>query len=333
MADNQNASRDLVAIGCSAGGVETLPRLLSTLPPGIPAAFCITMHIAPTHDSQLVNILARSTPTPVQWAEQGDPIEHGRVYVAPPDVHFLINEGRVHLTRGARENHVRPSIDKLFRSAAASHGSRAVGVLMTGTLDDGVAGLRAIRDAGGFAIVQAPDDAPFPELPLRALQVLEPDRVLRAEAIAQELIESALLAVQPAVIPDDIGLEATLDRDAVASAVSMDRLGKQTTLACPACSGPMWEIGDAKLRRYRCYLGHVESARAMLTDGTTQMEAALWSAVRALADRATTLETLAADAYRLGQKLSGDAYSTRATEAREQAELARQFIFDVVRWR
>ena len=143
-------TRDVVVIGTSAGGVEALPRLLAQLPASLPASLFIVQHLSPTHNPYLVEILKRDSPLPVSWAEQGEPIERGHVYVAPPDVHLLFADDHLQLSRAVRENHARPSIDRLFRSAAAQLGGRVIGVLLTGMLYDGVAGLRAIREAAAW---------------------------------------------------------------------------------------------------------------------------------------------------------------------------------------
>ena len=182
------STRDIVVIGCSAGGVEALPHVLQQLPPDLRAAVFIVQHLAPQGDRYLVRILSRACRLRVAWAEQGARITYACVIVAPPDLHLMFSDEHLALTKAARENHARPSIDKLFRSAAAVHGSRVIGVLLTGMLDDGVAGLRAIREGGGFVIVQDPAGAAFPEMPARALLALEPDRTLALDAIGSAIV-------------------------------------------------------------------------------------------------------------------------------------------------
>ncbi|MGH2901206.1 MAG: chemotaxis protein CheB, partial [Solirubrobacteraceae bacterium] len=321
--------RDIVVIGCSAGGVEALPRVLQQLPEDLQAALFIVQHMAPTSDRYLVNILTRACRLPVAWAEQGARIQRGCVIVAPPDLHLMFTDDHISLTRGARENHARPSIDKLFRSAAAVHGSRAIGVLLTGMLDDGVAGLRAIRDAGGLVIIQDPAGAAFPELPMRALIALAPDRTLLLDEIGTSITKLVGEPVDTGTVPQNLALEAAIDHAGVSSPDQMTALGPQTSMTCPECHGPMWQIGDDQMRRYRCYLGHSAPARELLAARSAEVEAALWSAIRALNDRATTFETLAKDAVRTGNGHSAAVYETRGRQAREQAELARQFMLDV----
>lgn len=323
-------TRDLVVTGSSAGGVEALPRVLRDLPRDLAAAVLIVQHLSDASPRYLVDILARASRLPVEWAEQGTRIAHGRVYVAPPDLHLLIVDGHLRLAHSARENRARPSIDKLFRSAAAEFGGRVIGVLLTGMLDDGVAGLRAIRDAGGAVIVQDPADARFPELPSRALLALDPERVLPIDGIGSAI---AALVGQPAraatAAPRDLALEAAFDRAEAATPAQMDELGALTTLACPECHGPLWQLGDEALRRYRCYLGHVATGRDLVAMTGEQAESALWSAVRALDGQAAILEALAVDAQRIGGRGNTSAYGARAREVRAQADVARRFVLDL----
>jgi len=323
--------RDIVVIGCSAGGVEALPRIIQQFPPDFEAAILIAQHLAPTHTPYLVTILQRSSRLPLEWAEQGAPVKPGHIVVTPPDLHLVLSDGHIGLTRGARENYARPSINKLFRSAAAEYGNRVIGVLLTGMLEDGVAGLQAIRDAGGFVIVQDPRDAAYPELPSRALQALEPDRTLPIDAIGAAIIAASRDDVTVAPPPPHVAIEAELDRRFHAEPSDMKLLGPQTALSCPECRGPMWQLGDERLRRFRCYLGHVVTANEMLVASADDVESALWSAVRALNDHAMTLETLAADATRIGNGESAEAYSRRAQAARRQTEVAHQFVLDLAR--
>jgi two-component system chemotaxis response regulator CheB len=325
------AVRDIVVIGCSAGGVEALPRILQQLPGDVAAAIFIVQHLAPTGARYLAGILDRLSELPVAWAEQGDEVKPGRVLVAPPDVHLMLYDGHVHLNGGARENHSRPSIDKLFRSAAASYGSRVIGALLTGMLDDGVAGLCAIRDAGGTVIVQDPKTAAFPEMPSRALHAVRPDKVLPLDEIGTSIFELVGKRVGVAAIPAEVALEAEIDRETRVPPERLARLGAQATITCPECSGPTWQIGGTGSPRYRCYLGHVTSARDLLDTSTANIESALWSAVRALNDRATALDALAGDASRIGSGQSSEQYANLAREARQQATLARQFMLDLGR--
>lgn len=324
-------TRDLVVIGCSAGGVEALPNLLASLPKTLPAAVGVVQHMSANNTTHLVEILNRASPMPVQWAEQGTPVEHGHVYVAPLDVHMLFADRHIALVRGPRENYSRPSINKTFRSAAAHYTQRVIGVLMTGMLDDGVSGLRSIRESGGMTIVQDPADAMYPELPARALQSLRPHHLLPLSSIGPTIVNLVGKPVEDQQPSLQLATEAEMDRVGQVTPSTLERVADRTPIPCPDCKGPTWLIGEASNRRYRCYHGHVTTAQQLLARETAEIESALWSAVRALSDRALTLETLAADSDRMGRTRVADTYGQRAIQAREQAELVRKFVLDVLR--
>lgn len=322
-------NRDIIVIGCSAGGVEALPRLVQQLPADLAASVMIVQHMGPQRETYLVDILQRQSKLPVAWAEQGAKVVPGRILVCPPDVHLLFSDDHVMLARSARENHSRPSIDKLFRSAAATYAGRTIAVLLTGMLFDGIAGLAAVCTAGGFTIIQDPRDAQFPDLPTHALEVIVPDRTLPLDQIAAAVREAVTESAPAATVPAEVLIAAQIDATGCATPELMHRLGPQVAISCPDCHGPMWKVGDEKARRFRCYLGHVNAAQDLIHETTVELESALWSAVRALNDRAATLETLASDAKRVGNAQTAAAYAERGREARVHAEIARKFMLDL----
>lgn len=170
--------RDIVVIGASAGGVEAVAKLLHDLPANLAASVFVVLHISPSMTSHLAHIWGRTSSLPVLEARNSDTIQHGRVYVAPPDHHLLCNDGRVALSRGPTENLHRPSVDSLFRSAAYNFGPRVIGIILTGMLDDGTAGLWHIKRHDGLAVVQNPDDAEYRNMPLSAVRSVEIDYIL-----------------------------------------------------------------------------------------------------------------------------------------------------------
>lgn len=179
--------RDIIVIGASAGGVEAIPRLLSSLPAEIPAAFFVTLHIPATSESKMPELITRRGNLPAEHPSNGTPIRQGHVYVAPPDHHLVLNSDGIQLSRGPKENRHRPAIDVMFRSAARAYGERVAGVLLTGNLDDGVSGLCEIHRHHGITVVQDPQDAIFPGMPCNALHALRPDHCLRLEDIERLL--------------------------------------------------------------------------------------------------------------------------------------------------
>lgn len=326
-----HAHRDIVVIGASAGGIETLPQLLAQLPSQLDASLFIVQHRLADSSGYLVDILRKASSLPVRWAEQGDRVEPGQVYVAPADVHMTFTDHHVRLAAGPRVNHSRPSIDLLFRSAAASHGSRTIGVLLTGMLHDGIAGLDAIRRTGGYVMVQEPQDAVFPELPRNALATITPDRVVRIAELGSALVELTRMPVTLHEVPPELALEARLDVDPTHGEELLDRIGQLTTINCPDCGGSLWKVAGSIAPHLRCYVGHVVSARELLERKGNEVEAALWSAVRALRERANTFETLADDARQRGNSEQMVVeYARRAREQRAQAELAREFLLELV---
>jgi two-component system chemotaxis response regulator CheB len=202
---------DIIVVGASAGGVEALSRLVHDLPADLPAALFVVLHVPAHGTSLLPYILARNGPLPARHPDDGEPIVHGRIYVAPPDMHLLIRREQVRLARGPRENGHRPAVDPLFRTAARSYGPQVVGVVLSGTLDDGSAGLVAIRQRGGVAIVQDPDDALYPGMPRSALEAVRADHCLPVGQIGATLAELAHRAVEGVdPMPDDMEMESEI---------------------------------------------------------------------------------------------------------------------------
>lgn len=180
--------RDIVVVGASAGGVEALMPLLETLPPELPAALGIVLHRSPFYETQLPAVLGRHAGIKVAEPADGEPLQPGKAYVAPRDQHLVVEEGRLRLNRGPREHRTRPAIDPLFRSAATAYGPRVVGVLLSGMGADGVSGLIAIKKAGGISLVQTPQEARFPVMPLNAIARDDVDAILSVDDIAAALL-------------------------------------------------------------------------------------------------------------------------------------------------
>lgn len=326
------ATRDTIVIGASAGGVQALSKLVSNLPAGLPAAVFIVLHIRANAPSLLPGILARESHLQIDHAVDGEKIERGRVYVAPPDQHLLIERDHIRLVHGPKENLHRPSIDTLFRSAARWAGPRVIGVVLTGARDDGTAGMRAIKQRGGIAIVQDPLEAPFPSMPLSVMQDIRVDYSLPLNEIAPLLSQlSRETAEEEGGYPvsDQIEIEARIaqqDMESDELIASVERIGKVSKLTCPDCHGALWEIADRDMLRYRCHVGHAYSAES-LSEGQSQMlEVALWSAVRALEEQMMLARRIVERARKGNQMRAAAIFEKRAQEAEEHSSLLRQVL-------
>ena len=288
--------RDTIVIGASAGGIEALKRLLAVFPADLPAAVFVTVHIASNAVSHLDRILNHSTPLSVQFAEDGMQTRPGCVYLAPPDRHLALADGHVSLIQGPLENRARPAIDPLFRSAAVRRRSRVIGVVLTGRLDDGSAGLLAIKRCGGIALIQHPDDAVADSMPRNAANALGEllDGAYAIEELGRRIVHLAGARVSvPEAVPQELVVETELAEHLEAASERLNEIGKLVPLTCPACSGPLVKVDDPSIHRYRCFTGHAFSAQALLADQQARVERALWAAVRSLEERGNMLLTLA----------------------------------------
>jgi two-component system chemotaxis response regulator CheB len=323
----------VIVIGGSAGGVESLREVVGGLPATIPAAILVVIHFPADAPSVLPRILSRAGPLPAQHAVDGAPIEPGRIYVARPGFHLLVRRDRIRVARGPTENGHRPAIDPLFRSAAIAFGPRVIGVLVSGNQSDGTAGLAAIKQRGGIAVVQDPDDALFSGIPRSALDFVAVDHVApapRIGALLAELVreESAAPSPQEGVpVSDDMRFEAEvaefgLDDDRLAQMP-----GRLSPYGCPACGGTLWQIdGEDALLRFRCRVGHAYSAESLSAHQAEAMEGALWSALRALEESASLARQVADRMTRQGIDLSADRFRARAASAEEHADVLRRLL-------
>lgn len=291
------ASRDIVVVGASAGGIEALLSVVRGLPPDLKASLFIVVHVPPYSVSRLPEILSRTTSLPAGHASHGDVIRPGHIYVAPPDRHMMIQDGKVALSRGPRENHSRPAIDPLFRSAARAYGARTVGIILSGALYDGAAGLASVKARGGIAIVQDPEEASFPSMPRSALRLVEADYILPAERISEEV---EILARDDVDEPgEDIMMD---DEERIVQVIeqtfvkqSEDRRAEEPTMyTCPDCGGVLWQVETGPRGRFRCHVGHAYAPEVLLDQKSQELEAALWSCVRLLREKATLTRQTAA---------------------------------------
>lgn len=315
MSDNpasEAEGRAVVVIGASAGGVETLRRVVGGLPPDLSAAVCVVLHLAPGSPSALAGILNRVGPLPCRPAGDGDPLRVGEIVVAPPDRHLVVSDGLVELTVGPRENGHRPSVDVLFRSAATARGGRVVGVVLSGTRDDGTAGLAVIKANGGSAIVQDPEEALYPGMPASAIAHVAVDAIARADEIPSVIVR---------LVSEDRQARAHEGHNP-----GPHVRGEPVISICPECGGVLSEHRDAGLTQWRCRVGHRYSPESLADAQAEGVEATLWAAVRALEDRHALLERMAAQLEERDLRRSARSFERRAQEAGEQAQAVRQAV-------
>lgn len=292
--------QDIFVIGASAGGVETLQHLTQRLPGDFPGSLFVVLHLSPRTKSCLPEVLGRASSLPVKHPDDGETIEPGSIYVAPPDRHLLVERDHVHLSAGPKEQHHRPCINVLFRSAALAYGERVAGVILTGELDDGTAGLWEVKRRGGVAIVQNPEEAAFPSMPLSALREAEADYVVGIAGMGELFARLA----------SDVGEHKRTD---VEGAKVEPQL---TDLTCPDCRGTIWEVLRGKGKEFRCRVGHTFSPKTMLSEHSATQEKALYGAVVALEEGAS-LATRLADEFEVPL---GDRLRAEARERQLQAE-------------
>jgi two-component system chemotaxis response regulator CheB len=321
----------IVVIGASAGGIEALNELVRGLTTDFAAPILLVLHIPADSPNLLPKILARAGTVKAKSADDGEIAQDGTLYVAPPDRHLLVEaDGTLRTPRGPRENRHRPSVDPLFRSAALAYGPHAVGVILSGTLDDGTAGLLAIQRRGGITIVQDPDDAAYPGMPMSALRHVPVDRVLPITAIAAEL--AASLSRPPRTGDGNGSEEKQMDLENKMSLMDSkamradDRPGKPSAFSCPDCGGVLWEIDDGNLTRFRCRVGHAYSPETMLAAQGDVLEEALWTAMKTLEESARLSKRLGDTERERGHDWMAERFRQKEIEARDRADVIRRFL-------
>jgi two-component system, chemotaxis family, protein-glutamate methylesterase/glutaminase len=318
--------RNIIAIGASAGGVAALQRLAADLPPMFPAAVLIVLHVG-ANRSLLPQLLTAAGPNSASHAQHGEKLRIGHLAVAPPDYHLLLNDGYLTLTRGPKENFARPAIDPLFRSAALTYGPRVIGVVLTGNLDDGTAGLQAIKECGGLTMVEDPSTAFAPSMPASALEYVEVDYRVPIESMGRKLAglvsQSSPEAKMP---PPALRHEHAPQAGTVNAMDDLKAIATPSPIVCPECGGGLWELSKVKPARFRCHTGHAYTLRSLEYAMNETTEDALWSAVRALQERAVVKRRTAEANRELHNAAEAYADEARAKLDETQAAELRNLI-------
>jgi two-component system, chemotaxis family, protein-glutamate methylesterase/glutaminase len=307
----------IVVVGASAGGLAALQQLVRELPHDLPAAVFVVLHTAPDYDSALPHILSQAGALPAAHAGGGEPLRAGTITVAPPDHHLLICADHVQLSHGPRENHARPAVDPSLRSAARAHGPAVAGVLLSGTLGDGTMGLMAVKARGGVTIVQDPREAAFASMPEHALRFVEVDHVLPVQEIARIITRYAWACVETKEVAHMEDAEDRVRRSIrknFSDQVEGRRVEQESIYTCPDCGGVLWQSEEQLVTGFRCYQGHSYAPERLLAKKSEALENALWSATRALVERATLNRQLA-------RQLRERGLEQRAVHLEERADL------------
>jgi len=303
---------NIIVIGTSAGGMDALTRLVAQLPKAFPAPIFVVQHMsADINGDALLHALNGAGNLRCEHAKDGGTFRAGHIYLAPGDHHLLVIKGKTLVTKGARENRSRPGIDPLFRSAAVAYRSRVIGVVLTGYLDDGTAGMIAIKRCGGTCVVQDPSDAAYPDMPQNVLNQLDADYVVPLVvmgALLRKLLERPARKDKP--VPEDISIEARIAERVLSDLPSVEAVGDQVPFNCPNCGGVLWEVAKGGVLRYRCHTGHAYTSSVLLTEQTAKIEETLWIALRMFEERRNLLTTMS---DRNGRGFS----STAAARAKE----------------
>lgn len=320
---------DIIVVGTSAGGMDALKRLVRGFPRDLPATIFVVQHLSPHMPSILPQTLARTGPLPAEHPSDQQTFERGHIYVAPPGAHLLLERDRMLLSAGPRENRHRPAIDPLFRSAAVAFGPQVIGVVLTGALNDGTAGLRAIKQRGGIAVVQDPHEAFNSSMPESALAAVQVDACLPLADISGYL---ARMAREPAPPEQDypvssaLQLEVDIDAQRPGADLARRRLGVQSLYTCPDCHGPLWEIDDGDEPRFRCQIGHAFTSEALMVSQADAVDAALWTALETLEQRAQMTEQMASRARQSQRPNAARYFESQARDTREKIQTLRHLL-------
>ncbi|HEX8949081.1 MAG TPA: chemotaxis protein CheB [Dissulfurispiraceae bacterium] len=321
------AKNKIIALGASAGGIEAISKVISTLPEDIPAPLFVVLHSGPESPGLLDEIFSRAGRLKAKYAENGEAFSPGTIYIAPADHHLIIKDSRTLLSRGPRENRSRPALDPLFRSAGAAYDSQTIGVVLSGMLDDGTAGLFSLKRCGGITCVQDPADAAYPDMPRNALENVEVDYVLPAAELGPVLDRLAREhGENHTPIPEDIVKEARIAELGVSNINMMEKMGNKAPFVCPECGGVLWEMRQDPIQRYRCNVGHAYTIASLISSQDEAIENALWAAIRSLEERANMLMRLVTYNRERGRAKVTVEWEREAEDSRRNAQRIRELL-------
>lgn len=323
----------VIVVGASAGGLKALSEFVAQLETGMDAAVFIVMHLSRTSISDFLMLqLQKFTSLPCEVATHGAEIETGHIYIAPPDVHLLIKKETILLGHGPQENRWRPSIDVLFRSAAAAYNTKVIGVILTGLLDDGTTGMLAIKRSGGACIVQDPNEAEYPDMPLSVLNNMEVDHCISLAVMGEVIAGITTTNPEEKPVPEDIIIESQIAERTVIDYENVRQLGEKSIYACPDCGGGLWKINNSsdgidRVNRYRCHIGHSYSEKDLVIKQAEKFESTLWTALRIMEERKTLLKKMVTDNTKKGFSKFAKSYREKADEIQTHIDKMKEILF------
>lgn len=319
----------IIVMGASTGGFNAIKQIVQDLPPDLNASVFIVWHMSPDVRGVLPDVLNRINTIYAAHAYDKEDILPNRIYVAPPDRHLLVEERHVRVTHGPKENRFRPAVDPLFRSAAYVYGNRVIGVVLSGSMDDGTAGLWTVKNKGGIAIVQDPQDAEVASMPESALQQVEVDYCLPVSAIAGTLVRLSKqkpIPVLEAASDEKTKVEIQIAAENNTLAMNLFSEGKLTPFTCPECHGVLAQILDGHIVRYRCHTGHAFSVDALLAAVSENVESSLYNAMRGIEESMLLLNHIGDHFAEVNKAKLAAVYFKKANEAKERANLVRKAV-------
>jgi two-component system chemotaxis response regulator CheB len=323
----------VIVVGASAGGMSALSELVGQLKPGMDAAVFVVMHLSQTSISNFLMLrLQPLTQLKCELATEGASIKKDHIYIAAPNLHLLVKKGRIILGRGPEENRWRPSIDVLFRSAAAAYSTRTIGVVLTGLLDDGTTGMLAIQRSGGTCIVQDPNEAEYPDMPLSVLNNMEVDYCISLADMGEVISAITKTTPEEKPAPPDVVIESEIAERVVVDYDNVKQLGEKSIYACPDCGGCLWDItkvgeGKGKVIRYRCHIGHSYSEKDLVIKQGEVFESTLWIALRIMEERKTLLKKMEKDHAKRGSSILANTYKQKGEDIQGHVDKMKEVLF------
>ncbi|MEJ6981795.1 chemotaxis protein CheB [Pedobacter sp. P351] len=281
----------IVVVGASAGGLKAVAELISKFPKNNNISVFIVLHVSKNSIGPvIVTHIQKHTSLICEIPSNGDLIKPGHIYIAPPDHHMIIKRDEICIHNGARENRWRPSIDVLFRSAAVAYGSKVIGIVLTGLMDDGTSGMGAIKRSGGVCIVQEPEEAEFSDMPANVLNNVDVNYRVSISEMGYILEDLFSKPSGPEIrVPRELEIEAEITEKLSSKIQDLEKIGEQTLFSCPECGGGLWKIKGDTVVRYRCHTGHVYTLQTLLQAQAEGIEKAIWVAIRMLEERRNLL--------------------------------------------